>query len=67
MPTLLIVDDEANIRSSLAGALGREGFQVATAGALASARVELREAFACPTAAASICSPSSWPRRPTPS
>ena len=45
MPSLLIVDDEANIRSSLEGALGREGYQVDGAATLADARAKLREAF----------------------
>jgi len=45
VPTLLIVDDEAGIRSSLAGALGREGFQVETVASPDEARVKLREAF----------------------
>ena len=45
MPTLLIVDDEPNIRSSLAGALGREGYQVDGAATLADARAKLREAY----------------------
>jgi len=44
MPTLLIVDDEANIRSSLDGALSREGYQVDTAATLAAARARLAEA-----------------------
>jgi DNA-binding NtrC family response regulator len=45
MPTLLIVDDEPNIRSSLQSALGREGYQVETADSLDAARGRLREAF----------------------
>src|SRR2546428_12320928 len=45
MPTLLIVDDEANIRGSLKGALGREGYQVDEAGTLEQARAKLREAY----------------------
>jgi two-component system nitrogen regulation response regulator NtrX len=45
MPSILIVDDEANILSSLAGALGREGYQVEGAATLAEAREKLREAF----------------------
>ena len=43
--TLLIVDDEANIRSSLQGALGREGYQVDVAGSLSEARGKLRESY----------------------
>src|SRR5260221_1430858 len=45
MPSPLIVDDEASLRSSLQGALGREGYAVATAGTVAEARLALREAF----------------------
>ena len=45
MPTLLIVDDEANIRGSLQGALGREGYQADAAATLAEARDKLREAY----------------------
>ncbi len=45
MPSLLLVDDEANIRSSLQGALGREGYQVDGAATLGEARAKLRDAF----------------------
>src|SRR5262245_32307163 len=45
MPSLLIVDDEANIRSSLQAALGREGYQVEGAATLAEARARLSEAY----------------------
>ena len=45
MPSLLIVDDEANIRSSLGAALGREGYQVDGAAHLGEARARLREAY----------------------
>ena len=45
MPSLLIVDDEANILSSLQGALGREGYQVTTAPTLAAARRHLAKPF----------------------
>ncbi len=45
MPSILIVDDEANILSSLQGALGREGYQVDGAATLAQARTKLREAY----------------------
>ena len=45
MPGVLIVDDEANIRSSLQGALGREGYQVECAATAAEARQKLRDSF----------------------
>lgn len=45
MPSILVVDDEKNILSSLRGALGREGYQVDCAATLAEARVKLREAY----------------------
>ncbi len=45
MPSLLVVDDEANILSSLQAALGREGYQVDCAASLAEARARLREAY----------------------
>jgi two-component system nitrogen regulation response regulator NtrX len=45
MSSLLIVDDEANIVTSLQGALGREGYQVDGAANLAAARTRLREAY----------------------
>src|SRR5262247_3016663 len=45
MPSLLIVDDEANILSSLQAALGREGYQVDVTATLAEARTSLREAY----------------------
>ena len=43
--TILIVDDEANIRSSLEGALGREGYQVESAATIAAGRAKLHEAY----------------------
>jgi two-component system, NtrC family, nitrogen regulation response regulator NtrX len=45
MPGVLIVDDEANIRSSLEGALGREGYQVECAATVSEARAKLRDSF----------------------
>jgi two-component system, NtrC family, nitrogen regulation response regulator NtrX len=45
MPTVLIVDDEANILTSLQAALGREGYQVECAATIAEARNRLREAY----------------------
>ena len=45
MPSVLIVDDEPNILSSLKGALGREGYQVETASTPTAARRLLRDAF----------------------
>ena len=39
MSSILIVDDEANIRSSLKGALAREGYQVEDAPSVAAARL----------------------------
>jgi len=45
MPTVLVVDDEANILTSLQGALGREGYQVDVAATLDEARAKLREAY----------------------
>ncbi len=45
MPSILIVDDERNILTSLGGALGREGYAVDTAATLGDARAKMREAF----------------------
>ena len=45
MPSVLIVDDEANIRASLKGVLSREGYQVDDASSVATARALLREAY----------------------
>ena len=45
MPSVLIVDDEANIRTSLQRALGREGYQVDAAATVAEARNKLRDAY----------------------
>src|SRR5689334_18507532 len=45
MASILIVDDEANIRSSLKGVLSREGYQVDDAPSVAAARALLREAY----------------------
>ena len=45
MASILIVDDEANIRGALKGALGREGYQVEDAPSVASARALLRESY----------------------
>jgi two-component system nitrogen regulation response regulator NtrX len=44
MPSVLIVDDEPNIVTSLAGALGREGYRVDGVGSVGEARTRLREA-----------------------
>ena len=44
MPSLLIVDDEANILTSLQGALGREGYQVEGVANVAEVRARLAEA-----------------------
>jgi two-component system nitrogen regulation response regulator NtrX len=45
MPSLLIVDDEPNILTSLEGALGREGYQVDCASTIAEGRRKIREAY----------------------
>ena len=45
MPSILIVDDEANIRGTLKGVLSREGYQVDDAPSVAAARTLLREAY----------------------
>jgi two-component system nitrogen regulation response regulator NtrX len=45
MPSILIVDDEANIRGTLKGVLSREGYQVDDAASVAAARALLREAY----------------------
>ncbi len=45
MRSILIVDDEPKIVSSLRGALGREGYSVDGAGSLAEARAKLRESY----------------------
>ena len=45
MPSILIVDDEANIRGSLKGALTRAGYTVDDAPDLTQARALLREAY----------------------
>jgi two-component system nitrogen regulation response regulator NtrX len=45
MPSLLVVDDEAQIRQSLQGALSRDGYQVEVAASVAEARNKLREAY----------------------
>jgi two-component system nitrogen regulation response regulator NtrX len=45
MPSILIVDDEANIRSSLEGALTREGYDADTAASVADARTKLKDAY----------------------
>ncbi len=45
MTSLLIVDDEQNIRTSLQGALGREGYQVDAAPSVAAAREKLRDSY----------------------
>jgi DNA-binding NtrC family response regulator len=45
MPSILIVDDEPNIVSSLSGALGREGYEVEGARSVAEGRTKLRDAY----------------------
>jgi two-component system nitrogen regulation response regulator NtrX len=45
MPSLLLADDEPNIRASLQSALGREGYQVDVAASVAEARALLRDSY----------------------
>ncbi|HEU4333415.1 MAG TPA: sigma-54 dependent transcriptional regulator [Candidatus Eisenbacteria bacterium] len=45
MPSLLLADDEPNIRASLQSALGREGYQVDVAASVAEARALLRDGY----------------------
>jgi two-component system nitrogen regulation response regulator NtrX len=45
MRSILIVDDEPNILTSLQGALSREGYQVDCAATVAEGRARLREAY----------------------
>ncbi len=45
MPSILIVDDETNIRATLKSVLAREGYQVDDAASVAAARTLLREAY----------------------
>jgi DNA-binding NtrC family response regulator len=45
MSSVLIIDDEPNIRRSLEGALGRDGYDVDGAATIAEARTRLREAY----------------------
>jgi two-component system, NtrC family, nitrogen regulation response regulator NtrX len=45
MPSVLIVDDESNILTSLGGALRREGYQVDCAPTVSEARAKLKEAY----------------------
>jgi len=45
MPSVLIVDDEANIRKSLEGALGREGYEADSSPTVAEGRSKLRDAY----------------------
>ena len=70
MPSLLIVDDEANIRATLKAALTREGYQTDDAASVAAARDKLREAYDLvlldvwfPGRTASTCCAASWPTR----
>src|SRR5262249_47596749 len=45
VPSILIVDDETNIRATLKRALALEGYQVDDAASVAAARTLLREAY----------------------